>query len=298
MSEAKQVFTVAMFNFRRWKRNPRIIMTFILAFVLCLLLTDRAISFALQMGTTMQLMEAFVWTFGDANSIMISSLLLLLLFADMPFMGAVTPYYLARTKRSVWLWGQAVYVILAAVLYMAFMLVVTVLLSASLSFTGNMWSETGAILGYSGAGAKIALPASIKAMTMSYPYECALHVFLLMTLYTLFLGVLMLAVNLRFGQKWGVITVFGLSIYGLLLNPEIFMKLFRLPEAVAYKANVTVGWLSPLNQATYYMHNFGYDYLPRLWQTYLIFIGLTALCLYAARRGMRNYNFMFAGTDH
>ena len=33
----------------------------------------------------LQLVEAFVWTFGDSNSILLSSLLLLLLFADMPF---------------------------------------------------------------------------------------------------------------------------------------------------------------------------------------------------------------------
>ncbi len=40
MSDVKQSFTVALFNFRQWKKNPRIIMAFVLAFVLCLLLTD------------------------------------------------------------------------------------------------------------------------------------------------------------------------------------------------------------------------------------------------------------------
>lgn len=273
-------------------------MTFILAFVLCLLLTDEAVSFAATYGTTMQIMEAFVWTFGDANSIMISSLLLILLFADMPFMGAITPYYLVRTKRAVWLWGQVVYIVLATLIYILFILAVTVAISMPMSFVGNMWSETGATLAYSGVGAEIALPASIKTMVMSYPYQCAGHVFLLMTLYTLFLASFMMMLNLRSGKFWGVIGVFGLSIYGLLLNPQIFMDLFRLPQAVSYKANVAVGWLSPLNQATYYMHSFGYDYLPRLWMTYLVFIGLIALCFFTAKRSMRKYNFMFLGTDN
>lgn len=64
-----------------------------------------------------------------------------------------------------------------------------------------------------------------------------------------------------------------------------------------YKANVAVGWLSPLNHATYYMHNFGYDLLPRLWQTYLIFGGAIIVLFYAALRGMRKYNFNFNGAN-
>ena len=64
-----------------------------------------------------------------------------------------------------------------------------------------------------------------------------------------------------------------------------------------YKANVAVGWLSPLNQATYHMHNFGYDLLPRLWQTYAIFGGLIALLMGGILLAIRRYNFMFLGTE-
>ena len=64
-----------------------------------------------------------------------------------------------------------------------------------------------------------------------------------------------------------------------------------------YKANVAVGWLSPLNQATYHMHNFGYDLLPRLWQTYAIFGGLIVLLMIGILLAIRRYNFMFLGTE-
>ena len=84
----KQIFAVTRYNFRRWHKNPRIVITFCLAFVLCFLLSDKAVKFAKEYETTMQLVEAFVWTFGDSNSILLSSLLLLLLFADMPLYQA------------------------------------------------------------------------------------------------------------------------------------------------------------------------------------------------------------------
>ena len=297
MCKLRQAWSVSNYNFRQWKKNPRIFITFALAFILCFLLSDKAVKFAAGQGTTMQLVEAFIWTFGDATSIMLSSLLLLLLFADMPFICVGTPFYLARIDRATWVWGQIIYITLATILYITYILAATSVICGHNSFIGNMWSETAAKLGYSGAGAAVALPSSVKTMEMSYPYECMAVIFLLMTLYTLLMVSIMLVVNLRKGQFLGVISVFIFSLYGLMLNPQMFKQIFDLPDQLMYKANVAVGWLSPLNHATYYMHNFGYDLLPRLWQTYLIFAGLITFCFLLALRSMRKYNFNFTGSD-
>lgn len=296
MRNMKQVWQVSKYNFRQWHKNPRIFITFALAFILCFLLSDKAVRFAAENGTTMQLVEAFVWTFGDANSILLSSLLLVLLFIDMPFITAGTPFFLVRTKRSVWLWGQVLYIAMATLLYMIFILIATCVICAHNSFIGNVWSETAAILGYSGAGKAIALPAVVKTMELSSPYACMGHIFLLMLLYTMLMIMVMLAVNIYKGQFWGVISVFIFSLFGLLLNPEIYQSLFAIPDKLIYKANVAVGWLSPLNQATYHMHNFGYDLLPRLWQTYSIFLVIILGLAIFAIRGVRKYNFQFTGT--
>ncbi len=291
------VFKVAAYNFKQWKGNPRVIITFALAFVLCFLLSDKAVKFAEEYNVTMQLVEAFVWTFGDSTSILLSSLLLVLLFADMPFIGAGTPFYLVRINRRTWLLGQMVYVVLATLLYVAFILIATSLICMRNAFIGNLWSETAAMLGYSGAGKAIALPSSVKTMEMSTPYEVMGTIFILMILYTLVMVFLMLAVNLRKGQFWGVVSVFVYSLFGFLLNPQIFKQMFNLPDELMYKANVAVGWLSPLNHATYHMHNFGYDLLPRLWQSYLIFGGVIAALFMIALAGVRKYNFNFGGND-
>lgn len=167
MRRLKQIGMVAAYNFRLWYKNPRIVITFTLAFILCFLLSDKAVRFAAEYKTTMQLMEAFVWTFGDSNSILLTSLLLVLLFADMPFLGAGVPYYLSRIKRSTWLIGQILYISLATFLYMLFILVSTSVICMGSSFIGDMWSETAAILGYSGAGKAVALPALVKTLEMS-----------------------------------------------------------------------------------------------------------------------------------
>ena len=257
MYRFRQVGAVAAYNFRQWRSNPRIFVTFALAFILCFLLSDKAVRFAREYRTTMQIVEAFIWTFEDGNSILLSSLLLLLLFADMPFISPGTPLYLMRIDRRTWLMGQALYIGLATAIYMVFILAATSLICMGNSFIGNMWSETAAILGYSDAGKAVALPSTVKTMEMSTPYACMGTIFLLMLLYALLMAFIMLTVNIRRGQMAGAVSVFAYSLMGLVLNPELIRSLFRLPERLMYKANVAVGWLSPLNQATYHMHNFG-----------------------------------------
>lgn len=297
MKKIKQAFSVAAYNFRQWRGNPRIIVTFALAFILCFLLSDKAVNFAVEHNTTMQLVEAFIWTFSDSNSILLSSMLLVLLFADMPFLSSGTPFYLVRTSRKVWVTGQMLYTIAATLLYLLFILASTALICARQSFSANMWSPTAAILGYSGAGQAVALPALVKTLEMSWPYQCMATIFLLMLGYALTMVFIMLMFNLRYGPAAGVVSVFLFSVYGFLLRPSTIDAIFQLPDELYYKANVAVGWLSPLNHATYHMHNFGYDLLPRLWQSFAIFGVLIVLGYIGAARAIKTYNFSFTGTE-
>ena len=124
--KGKMVLSVASYNFLRWHKNARVVTAFLLDFILYYLLTDKAVQFAVERDTTMQIFEAFIWTFGDSNAILLVSLLLLILFADMPFITTATPFYLMRTTRRVWVVGQMVYVALATMLFMIFTLFSTV----------------------------------------------------------------------------------------------------------------------------------------------------------------------------
>lgn len=294
MTKIRSVWLMTKLNFLGWKRNPRIITAFVFAFVFCVMLSGRALMFARDYDTTMQIFEPFIWAFGNGRSIFLSSLLLLFFFIDMPFINEATPYYLIRSDRKAWVSAQILYVVLVSVIYMAFLLAVFCLLCAPLSFPGNLWSKTGALLGYSGVGNKIALPASVKTMEMSNPYTCMATIFLLMTLYTLLTATLMMLFHLMKNKFGGVLSVFLLNIYGLLLDAQIVGKIFNIPQAVQYKSNVICGWLSPLNHATYHMHNFGYDYLPRLWQSYLLLSALILINMVLITAASRRYQFTFS----
>jgi len=297
MKTLKQSLSITGYNFRLWRGNPRILVTFALAFIMCFLLTDKAVRFAIDHNTTMQLVETFIWSFGDSNSILLSSVLLVMLFADMPFLSSGTPLYLVRTSRRTWISGQVIYTIAATTVYLLFVLASTAFLSFGQSFIANMWSPTAAILGYTNAGERVAIPALVKTLEMSWPCQSMVSIFFLMLGYTGVMVMLMLVCNLRFGQAAGVVSVLVYSAYGILMQPDTIHLILKLPDEAYYIANVIIGWLSPLNQATYHMHNFGYDKLPRLWQSYLIFFALVAILYISAIQAAKCYQFTFTGTE-
>lgn len=292
----KQIFRVAIYNFRTWKKNPRIFLSFSIAFIFCFLLSDKVALFADKHDTAMQLLEPFIWTFDDSKSILLSSMILIFLFADMPFVTSGTPFFLMRTTRKKWLLGQGLYILMATTVYMVFVMFSTSLISMKKAFVGNMWSPTAVILGYSKAGEVLSLPSSMKTMGMSKPYWCAGIIFISMLLYALVLVSIMLVSNLRFGQAGGCIAAFTFSIYGFLMDPQTIKTIFGLSEYEKYKANVWVGWASPLNHATFHMHSFGFDLLPHLWQSYVISVVIIILCFGASVKAVSRYNFVFTGT--
>ena len=164
------------------------------------------------------------------------------------------------------------------------------------TFVGNIWSPTAVVLGFSSAGEVLDVPSSMKTMGMSTPYHCAAVIFLLMLCYALLLVFLMLLCNLKFGQIGGVVAAFGFSVYGFLLDPKTIKLIFHMQDYEAYKANVFVGWASFLNHATFHMHDFGYDLLPTLGQSYLLCAALILVCFMASLKCIRTYSFVFTGT--
>lgn len=295
MDRLRQVVLVMGMNLRRWRKNPQIWLAFGLGFVICFLLSNKVLVFSQEHGTVLQMLEPFIWTFGDATSILIISLCLLLLFADVPNIGTEVPFVLIRTSRLVWLLGQILYVIVATLLFVCFVLISTMLLAGVQSYTANLWSNTAAILGYSDIGTQIAVPAFVKVMELTYPRQCALHIFGLVLGYSLLMSSLILYLNLWRG-KAGMVGGLIFSGFGAVMNPQLLSKWLQIPEERSRIANIIFGWISPLNHGTYYMHNFGYDNLPRLWMSY-VFFGVGSLLLFGLSLWrIRRYSFHFTGT--
>lgn len=296
MYRIRQIFIVAVTNFRRWKQSPQIWLAFGLGFAASFLLSNKVVIFAGKHETVLQLFEPFIWTFGDANSILLISLCLLLLFADMPRADNEVPFQLVRTSRARWMAGQILYLCAATLVFVSFVFVSTCILAGSEAYGADMWSDTAAILSYSSIGEEIAVPAFVKVLEFTFPYRCTFHIFALMLGYSLVMSSLIFYFNL-YRAKLGMIAGTVFSGFGFFLTPDTLSKWFGLGEYEASSANILFGWLSPLNHATYYMHSFGYDRLPKLWMSYVIFAIFSAVIFALAFIRVKNYTFDFTGTE-
>lgn len=296
MSEIRQIVLTAVTNFRGWRKNPKVILTFCFAFIICFLLSDKVLMFSERHNTSLQALEPFIWTFGDAGSVMLVSLPLLLLFSDIPDLNNHVPFFLIRINRKIWMLGQILYMLMTTFIFMLFVLVSTCLLAEHRAYTANMWSNTAAILGYSDIGDKIAVPAFVKVMELSFPYGCMVHIFGLMFGYSLMLSGIVLLLNL-IRKNAGMIGGIVFSGFGIVLTPDMVAKWFSIRREKMNIANIIFGWISPLNHATYYMHNFGYDNLPKLWFSYLFFVIGSLIIFSVAMMRIKKYPFSFTGTS-
>lgn len=291
----RQVVAVIRFHFMGFFKNPKVILTFLLGFVLSFLLSSRIMAVIDAYKTPVQAAEPFLWTFGDSTAVLLTSLLLLLLFSDLPKLTAALPYYLLRMTKKKWLLGQLGYVICAAAVYTVSILGSTVVLCMKNSYVGNIWSETAAMLAYSDLGKNLSVPSTVKVMESVTPYGCMLQVMALLFLYASTLSFVILAGNLLFGRNRGMVLGLFYSLYGFLLDPAVLGKILGMEPYEMYKINVLVVWISPLNQAVYGRHNFGYDNLPTVGQSCLLFFFLLILLAGICMASLRHYHFNFTG---
>lgn len=61
--------------------------------------------------------------------------------------------------------------------------------------------------------------------------------------------------------------------------------LLGFEEYEMFRVNVLIGWISPLSHASYGRHNFGYDRLPTVWQSCVVFLILLGVLIWFAEDG-------------
>lgn len=292
---AEQILAVVRYDFRGFFKRPRVMLTFLLGFVLCFLLSSRIMPVMETYRSPVQMLEPFLWTFGDSTAILLSSVLLLLLFSDLPVWSAVTPYYLYRTTKVRWILGQMIYMVCAAGIYTLFMLGSTMILCAGNSYPGNIWSDTAAMLAYSRLGEILNVPSTVKVMEIISPFGCGALMTILLFLYILCLGLAVLAGNLLPGKNRGMVTGLLFCLYGFLLDSQALARILGYEKYELFRVNVLIGWISPLSHASYGRHNFGYDQLPSIGQSVLVFLGILALLALFCIKRMKTYSFVFLG---
>lgn len=281
-------------NIRLWHRNPKIIIPFIVALVCVFMLCQRISLFIRDNGFTVNIFEVFIAIFNDQYSILITSLLVIVILFDAPTTDPSTPYYLIRSGSRKWLIGQMIFLAFVSTVCVTFILVSSVLSVADRVYLSDDWSSFAFSISYSKADEIINIDRFVKTMNFSSPSMTALSMLILIFLYYLTIALTEMLFNMWHMSRKGGLAAVLFSFYGLMMTPSTIAGIFRLDEMKMYKANVAMGWLSPLNHATFDMHSFGYDRLPQLWQSCIIFCLLILILVLSSFRVLRDYEYDFS----
>ena len=271
-------------------------MSLLLGFLLCWLLTDKTMAISRTYLTNVQLLEPFVWCYADDDSILFSALVMMLMLSALPRLDTPASYLIFRTTYPRWLLGQILTVLMLTLGYTLMILLSSMVMCIGCNvFIANRWSETATMLSFSPASFEVALTVMRKTVKLTTPYGCAVQIFLLMFQYVLLMSMLQLTFTMLKSRKAGIIATLVINFAGYVLTPDRFMTWLNLPTEMRYYANLLSAWLSPLQHATYTMHNFGYDLLPRLHVSYLLLGGATAVMIALSVFKMRTFQFSFTG---
>lgn len=288
-------FMYVGWNLSSLKRNIRLYFCLTLGGMICWLLTSETLRLSLVFNTNVHILEPFIWCFSDSDGILYVSLILLLLTASFPNLGAATSYLLFRSNRSTWIVGQILTVFLLTFIYCVFLVVISMLCCNGNIIFENRWSETAFVLSFSPALSHSELEISRKMIKSINPYDCVLQIFCLMIQYMLFLSLIQIVATLRKNKRIGISIVFSLELVDYILVPNRLQTWLRLPSGVDYYAKIIAAWCSPLQHVTYIMHNYGYDYLPKLWVSHIIMGSISLVMVMYSYFLTKKYDYCFLG---
>ncbi len=292
----RDAFTCAFWNLYALRKNPRFYLSLLLGFLLCWLLTDKTMAISRTYLTNVQLLEPFVWCYADDDSLLFSALVMMLMLSAFPRLDTPASYLIFRTSRIKWLLGQILTVLMLTLGFALMILLSSMAMCIGCNvFSANHWSETATMLSFSPASFEVALTVMRKTVKLTTPYGCAVQIFLLLFQYVLLMAMLQLTFTVFRSRRAGIIAALIVNFAGYVLTPDRFMTWLNLPQEMRYYANLLSAWLSPLQHATYTMHNFGYDLLPRLGTSYLLLCGAALLLAALSLWKMRSFSFSFTG---
>ena len=225
MSDFKQIYHICTDALRRCMINPRIYISVLLATVLIEPLISPIRDFAGWAGV-----PSAPWVFPFLmQEYYIQTIILfgaVLLFCDAPFMNEGTPYWVIRSGRKNWFWGQIGYVFFASLIYFLLIISVSIMLLIPNVTLDWDWGKVLNTLSQTDTAFQIGTNKLDASLQIAYTPTLSMLFSLLMSwLNGVLIGMVMFLVNLNMKRIMG-------PVLGALLS--------TLPYFAIYSSNIHI----------------------------------------------------------
>lgn len=226
----------------KWKGNVPILMAFGMEIILLIQYLWGYTEIGLKSGTKITPCVLFLLFQDGTIGVNLAKVMVylgaVLILSEAPFMDEVSPYVIMRSKRSAWWKGECLYIWLATFLYMAFLVIISILIVLPTVTWNGLWGSTIAhILKNSN------IPISTEIVKVFYPSATLGMTFLSGWISMVFLGHLAYAVSLSTNKK-----ILGLlaMIFFVLLDPVVKWLGFGMDNQWMFRFS-PISWSSIAN---------------------------------------------------
>jgi hypothetical protein len=195
MGSVRKTIHMTVNGMRRWGTSPRHYVIAVLAALWVHHMVSPLLAFSRMVDVKIT-PWAFPFFAGSWNSALVILLGVVLLFCDAPFAHEGTPYECVRAGRRSWVCAQILYVLMASAAYVLLLVGVSVLCLVPNMDWANEWGRVYNTLAQTNAGWEYSAVAMSYKIILSYsPWAALLWTMLLLYLETVFVGLVMFAVN-------------------------------------------------------------------------------------------------------
>lgn len=216
MDKVRTSLLLVAHNFKKWPVNPRIYVVFVLVLAYVHSMISPIGNFCAQMGYTVG-PWLFPFLMAEPYSALMIMLGLILLFCDAPFIEDDQPYLILRSGRKTWAMGQALYVMAGSAVYFISVYFISVLIVLPYIGFEHGWGKVINTFCQMGGSRQygIVLAFEQQINNVYNPVQATLLNLLLCWMIGVFLGLLLLFLNLVANRSVGGIVTVGLSIFPL-----------------------------------------------------------------------------------
>lgn len=161
----------------------------------------------------------FPFFLAEPYSLLMVLLGFILLLCDAPFIEEGHPYLIMRSGRTIWTWGQLVYISLASLTYFTIVFFLTVLsLLPRLTFDSGWGKVINTLTQSTSSWYHIPIPFDGSIAASLEPFQAIILELFLCWLLGTTLGFLMFIVNMYIGRNGGPIIASILSVFPLFIR--------------------------------------------------------------------------------
>ncbi|RHQ55573.1 hypothetical protein DWY34_15390 [Blautia sp. AF25-12LB] len=236
MGKYKQIFCITKNTFLEERSSKRVIMGFVLGIALFGYWLNNFMQYVWDTGEPINILEAFIVVEHYNKNILFLVLGWLLIISDAPFIKGNTYLTLCRSSRKRWNIAMLQYIMAQAFLYVTCIAAVSVIVSCSNGYVGNMWSSPTYELAMDttlNINEKYHISFSwINVLENMTVPQAFMITFAFLLLYLVALGILLYVCNLLLKEIYGILIVFGIQLSGYLLQQEGYANLSIMAKAI------------------------------------------------------------------